>query len=371
MIKSICFQKEWIERFRAQKAYKRINPPLVEKMIHALSLVQHLKVQELDFIFKGGTSLILLLEKANRFSIDVDIITQADQTQIEGLLDKVVSHSHFTRWQLDAPRSYQPGVPKAHYKLEYPSHFSKVGNYILLDILFEAYHYPEIHDRPVQSHWIETETTVLVKVPTIESITGDKLTAFAPTTTGIQYGRGKELEIVKQLFDLNALFDGIEQMEVVAASYTAFVVKELSYRGLKLKINEVLWDTIHTCRIIGFRESNKKEPDQTYYQELQVGIRSFSSHLMDGQFGLDQAVTAAAKVAYVCALLLTGNYSPLLRYTGQDIQSLTIINHEWNMLNKLKRLPDQSVFFYWYECLKTLQLLESEMKERDGATINL
>ena len=187
MIKSICFQKEWIEGFRGQKAYKKINPPLVEKMIHALSLVQHLKVQGLDFIFKGGTSLILLLDKANRFSIDVDIITQADRTQIEALLDKVIDHSHFTGWQLDAPRSYQPGVPKAHYKLEYPSHFSKVGNYILLDILFEDYHYPEVHDRPVQTHWIETETTVLVKLPTIESITGDKLTAFAPNTTGQLY----------------------------------------------------------------------------------------------------------------------------------------------------------------------------------------
>lgn len=363
MIKSICFQKEWIEGFRVQKAYQKINPPLVEKMIHALSLVQHLKVLGLDFIFKGGTSLILLLDKANRFSIDVDIITQADQARIEAILDEVIGHSHFTGWQLDAPRSYQPGIPKAHYKLEYSSHFSNVGNYILLDILFEDYHYPEVRDRPVKSHWIETETIVLVKLPTIESITGDKLTAFAPNTTGIQYGRGKELEIIKQLFDLNALFDGIEKVEVVAAGYITFVVKELAYRGLLLGSNEVLWDTIHTCRIISFREGNKKEPDRTNYQELQLGIRSFSSHLMDGQFGLDQAITAAAKVAYLCACLLTGDYGSLPRYIGQDIQSLMIINQEWNILNKLKRLPDQSAFFYWYECLKMLQLQKVEMKE--------
>jgi hypothetical protein len=361
MIKSVCFQKEWIEGFRIQKAYNKINPLLVEKMIHALALVQHLKVQGLDFIFKGGTSLILLLAKANRFSIDVDIITQADQGKIEALLDKVIDHSHFTGWQLDAPRSYQPGVPKAHYKLEYFSHFSNVGNYVLLDILFEDYHYPEVHDRPVQSHWIETETTVLVKLPTIESITGDKLTAFAPTTTGIKYGRGKGLEIIKQLFDINALFDVVEKVEIVAISYASFGVKELYYRGLSLGLNEILWDTIHTCRIISFRESNKREPDRTYYRELQLGIRSFGSHLMDGQFGLDQAITASAKVAYLCARLLTGDYGPLLRYSNQDIQQLTIMNQDWNMLNKLKRLPDQSAFFYWYECLKTLRLLEIEV----------
>jgi hypothetical protein len=30
-------------------------------------------------------------------------------------------------------------------------------------------------------------------------------------------------------------------------------------------------------------------------------------------------------------------------------------NTEWNFLNRLKRLPDKSAFFYWY---KTLEILE-------------
>lgn len=360
MIKPICFQKDWIDGFRAQKAYRKINPPLVEKMIHALSLVQQLKTHGLDFIFKGGTSLILLLESANRFSIDVDIITQADRKEIEALLNSVVSHPPFTSWQLDAPRSFQPGIPKAHYKLEYSSNFGKAGNHILLDILFENYCYPEVHDRPVQSHWIETETIVHVKLPTVESITGDKLTAFAPNTTGIRYGKHKELEIIKQLFDLNALFDRVEKVDVVALSYASFVEKELSYRGLYLRPDEVLWDTIQTCRIIGFRESNKGEPDRMSYRELQAGIQSFRDHLMDGQFGLDQAVTAGSKVAYLAARLLKKDYTPLRRYEGQDVQTRAIGNQDWNALNKLKRLPDQSAFFYWYECLRELQLLEGK-----------
>jgi hypothetical protein len=364
MIKAICFQKEWIEKLKRQKAYIKINPPLVEKMIHALSLVQHLKVLGLDFIFKGGTSLILLLEKASRFSIDVDIITKVPRPEIESLLDKVITGSPFTSWQLDAARSYRPGVPKAHYRLEYVSHFNRSGNHILLDILFEDDHYPEVRDLPILSHWIDTETIILVKLPTIESITGDKLTALAPNTTGIQYGKGKELEIIKQLFDLNALFDGVEKVEVVAASYAAFVAKEISYRGLSLAAHQVLWDTIEICRVISFRESNKKEPDRTIYQDLQAGIQNFSNHLINGKFQLDQAIGASAKVAYLAARLLKGDYSPLLRYKGQPIQTLTIGNPQWNILNKLKRLPDQSAFFYWYECLKALTLIDS------GALLN-
>ena len=59
MIKAHCFKKKWIDGFRVQAAYRKINPPLVEKMINAFSLLQHLCVQGLPFVFKGGTSLLL------------------------------------------------------------------------------------------------------------------------------------------------------------------------------------------------------------------------------------------------------------------------------------------------------------------------
>jgi Nucleotidyl transferase AbiEii toxin, Type IV TA system len=358
MIKAHCFQKEWIEGFRAQAPYQKINPPLVEKMIHALSLVQHLQTEGLDFVFKGGTSLVLLLEKANRFSIDVDIITQAERKNIESILDRVVAVSLFTNWQLDERRSYQPGIPKAHYKLQYTSQVNQAASYILLDILFERIHYSELQERPIQSSWIETEKLIQVITPTVEAIAGDKLTAFAPTTTGILYSKGKELEIIKQLFDLGYLFNQIQSVEVVAATYAAFVRQEITYRQLQVAPAEVLWDTVDTCRIIGFREGNKREADRSRLRELQTGIRNFSNHLISGHFRLDEAVTASAKVAYLCARLLQGDYSPLPRYADQELQALTIMHPEWNVLNKLKRLPDQSAFFFWYECLSILGLTQ-------------
>lgn len=359
MIKAACFEKKWIGGFKKQNAYRKINPPLLEKMIQALSLVQHLKVLGLDFIFKGGTSLILLLFRANRFSIDVDIITRASREEIEALLDRVVAQSQFTGWHLDAARSYQTGVPKAHYKIEYPSHYSQAGNHILLDILFEDNYYPEVRELPIKSDWIETETAILVKLPTIDGITGDKLTAFAPTTTGIRYGGGKALEIIKQLFDLGALFDNIEDLTVVAASYTNFIEREIAYRGLSISKEDALWDTIEVCRTIAFRDANKTEEASSRYSELKSGISSLSSHLIGNSFTLDHAITAAAKIAYLAARLLKVDHSPLLRYTeGSDIQQLNIGNPQWNILNKLKKLPDQSAFYYWYQCLDLLDLLK-------------
>jgi hypothetical protein len=60
---------------------------------------------------------------------------------------------------------------------------------------------------PVKTSWLVTDQQdIFVNVPSVASIAGDKLTAFAPTTTGILYGKGKEVEIVKQLHDINKLY---------------------------------------------------------------------------------------------------------------------------------------------------------------------
>lgn len=357
MIKPYCFQKEWIDTFRLQDAYRKINPPLLEKMIHALSLLQYLQTHGLNFIFKGGTSLILLLENSNRFSVDIDIITGDSRAVIENKLDQVVAASHFKRWKLGEKRSYGEGVPKAHYELAYDSNVNKGSNYILLDILFEKAHYSSVLKRPIQSRWIETETIIEIDLPTIEAITGDKLTAFAPTTTGILYGKGKELEIIKQLFDLGNLFDQVQAMEEVAASFAAFVAQEIAYRRLDIQPSDILKDTIDTCRMISFRDRNRNEPERYRFAELQNGIRGFGNYLITGNFRMDEAVTAAAKVACLCSKLLMADFSPIERYDGQDIDNLQIVNQNWNGLNRLKRFPDQSSFFYWYKCLETLKEL--------------
>ncbi len=63
----------------------------MENMIYALHLLEQLKLSGLDFIFKGGTSLILMLEEPQRFSVDIDIIVRPDMTkgELEAHLSKL------------------------------------------------------------------------------------------------------------------------------------------------------------------------------------------------------------------------------------------------------------------------------------------
>lgn len=49
MIKTHCFEKAWIDAFKAQEKYRRLNPPVLEKMINALYLLQLLKKNDFNF----------------------------------------------------------------------------------------------------------------------------------------------------------------------------------------------------------------------------------------------------------------------------------------------------------------------------------
>ncbi len=350
MIKAHCFTKEWIKGFKQQKHLNRINPPILEKMIHALSLLQQLKAHGLDFTFKGGTSLVLLLAKSRRFSVDLDIITTQSRKEVEAILDKVVANSHFNKWELQDRRSYKEGVPKAHYEFDYESSLNQSAHFVLLDILFEQTDYPRLIAAPIQSEWIETEDVLEVATPSIESILGDKLTAFAPNTVGILYGKDKEQEIIKQLYDISCLFDEAENVEEIALSFEKIGSKEINYRKLEIGLTDILDDIFTTSLLIAKRTKNAEEPDKSRFTELTTGIRRFEGFLIAENFKIEDAILAAGKAAYLAKQLKNKDYTTIEKFNGQDISKLEI-SGELNFLNKLKKSRDKAAFFYWYKSL--------------------
>jgi len=202
MINKETFDKKWLEKFKSDKQYS-LNPPILEKMVYALYLVEQLAIEGLDFIFKGGTSLILHFDDFNRYSIDIDIITLESKEKIGSALENICQKGILTAFSIQSRKSKFEKIPKSHYKIQFNSIYSNLPSFILLDVLFEENSYHAVIQLPVKSKWLDvSEPFYSINLPSIDSIIGDKLTAFAPNTTGIRYGAGKELEIIKQLHDL-------------------------------------------------------------------------------------------------------------------------------------------------------------------------
>lgn len=345
MINSETHTIEWILNLK-NKLGRRIDPKLIEKVIWALTLLEQLKIKGLNFTFKGGTALLLATEKPKRFSIDIDIITEHSEKEIIAVLQKTVNEKIFLSWEDDNNRKHTPDAPIGHFKAYYKSVIDGNLEPILLDLLYTPNPYPEVCELPIKHPWLSTsKEETIITMPTFDAILGDKLTAFAPKTTGILYSKNRPVEIIKHLYDIAFLFDNIANIEIVRRSYNKVIQEEIEFRKLELTATEVLEDTWHSCYVLAERDIKSKE-----FNHLQLGIRNFTNFTID-RFNIDEAITATAKVAYLTKLIESKKEVKLERFKNPlEIKNWFIEDPEYNKLNKLKK-NNPEAFYYWFKGL--------------------
>lgn len=374
MIDLTSLSSEWLTGKKKQSGK---DPGIIEGMIYALYLLERLKLSGLEFIFKGGTSLILLLEQPKRFSVDIDILVnpEIDRATLERYLTKVIDESEFLRVVLDERRSYQTGLPKAHYKFIYTSNcstktqegilLSNPEREILLDIVFTESRYPITLARPIQSDWLKLQgDPVVVTTPDVNSIAGEKLTAFAPNTTGVPYNMGKEKEILKQLFDIGCIFDLLTDLKTFRASFNSIVVEEIHYRPERniTAPTQVLQDIIDTAKLISTRGIGIDEELKPKFEELGRGISQLGYYVYVGNFRIEEAQLASAKAAYLAAILLSEDSLELQPFDEKIPQSDYMIKHpDFNFLNKrLKFVAKGEALYYWFQVVQLLYAKQSD-----------
>ena len=345
MIHGETYTIEWITSLR-NKLGKRIDPKLIEKVIYALTFLEQLHLHNLNFIFKGGTALLLATEVPKRFSIDIDIITEHSEEEIITILEKISQLHIFTHWEDDNDRKHTPDAPIGHFKMYYKSNVDGNIEPILLDILYTPNPYPEFMELPIKHQWLATSgKDTFIIMPTFDAILGDKLTAFAPKTTGILYSKNRPVEIIKQLYDIAFLFDNIQNLEIVQASFNKVVAEEIGFRKLQISPEQVLEDTQLACYTLAERDTKSEE-----FNHLQHGIRNFTNFTIS-KFSIEEAITAAAKVAYLTRLLQSEKFETIKRFNNPlEIKDWLIENPQYNKLNKLKK-NNPEAFYYWYKSL--------------------
>ena len=343
MIVKESFSKRWIQDQR--RTYPRADPRLIERQIYAFELVGLLARSGKPFVFKGGTSLLLLLPKAHRLSIDVDIVGDFSLGEVLTLSKESV----FIRVEED--RRGEGGIPKKHFKFFYLSNIDDRESYILLDILNSEHGYPILLSLPIQCAIFEVDEHLSVDVPTINGILGDKLTAYAPNTVGVPFGKGKSMEIIKQLFDVGTLFDACDDLSEVSSSYRAIQKQERKYLMDPPTFDEALDDTIDTSFLLcQTRLRGSIENDNT--RELHQGIKQIQSYLLGTPYRIEEARLAAAKAALIATAIRKRKEEIVLndvRYADSKIQELSevTLDGKLSILNKLRSTQTEAFYYWW------------------------
>ena len=362
MIKETTFTKEWILKKSSQyvRGKKKADPTLIEKVTKALHLLEELARTDLKFIFKGGTSLLLLLNNMHRFSIDIDIIVEEKKqnVDIEEVLSNVIKTSEiFTRFEEDL-RKAKNEVPKSHYKIFYTTALDDEESYILLDVLFEKSHYVKVIERNINCNLIEySDPAVRVMMPSVDCILGDKLTAYAPNTIGIAYGKNKELEIIKQLFDVGNLFDEMEDIDAVRNTFKQMAKQELEYREKdgELTYVDVLNDVFETSKVL----SERGRIDKVTYDHLQTGVNRIKDYIFSKNYILESAVNSASKAAYL-SLLLKNELTVFEKFDPKiNLREYVIEHPDFKKFKSILKF-DPEAYFYWYKSIELLSFEEAK-----------
>ena len=363
MIDERSRSREWI--LESCKVNKVNDPILMEKTIRAFSLLEALAKSGCPFLFKGGSALMLQLGCAQRLSVDIDVVCLPGTDVVEYL--KPFAAEYGFGEIVSVERLSRSNVPKTHAKCYYQVSYvtNRAQENVLLDVLYEDNWYTRIEQLPIESPFLLTEGEPLtVSLPSKEDLLGDKLTAFAPNTTGIPYIKrtlGKDgsieerhcgMEIIKQLFDVASLFDRIDDLSVVRETFSKIAPLELEYRGLdRNNLQAVLDDIYRTAELVTTGVYTK---DQSFeFKELLGGVRRIRDLIISENFNQYSAIVAASKTAYL-SLLLGEGIDTFNRFDSTvDLRNVRLESPINPVVNKIKSLKPEA-FWYWREIEKLL-----------------
>jgi hypothetical protein len=357
MILPVCFSKEWLrEQANALQSRDVRN---LEKCVLALELVGRLKKAGLEFIFKGGTSLLLLTDQPRRLSIDVDILCLESQEKLEEVLDKVVGQP-FLGWEHQEHRDRE-APPTRHFRVVYESAFDgATGQAIQLDVIVAESPYAALESRAIQPGFIEVDEEVSVLLPSPSSLLGDKIAAFAPSTIGFPYqplvastgepSEQRPIKVVKHLFDISVLAGMAGNIAETEGTYRAVHAEQVKYRALDCGLAEALEDTQDAAFWVSRVDGRPpEENEKTVF--FRKGLRSLDSHLFSEPFQIAQARNAAGIAALVASALKRGETTldlPAFVTSEPNPEDLrwAKLDAPWENLNRLKQ-TDPVAFACW------------------------
>jgi hypothetical protein len=329
----------------------------LEKAIFALEYVAQLQDAGLDYVFKGGSAVqILLGDRWNRLSVDVDICTDASEEELRETLE-VVKHRFGGRgFTYSARRDEILGpVPFFSFRVTTPP-ITGHGRVILLDAMGLKPRFATMAT-PIRSFYYDSDATVTT--PTVGAMLGDKLTTIGPTTVGRAMRDSRNgLEYAKHFYDISFLSQAEPDPEECIDAYSESVEIQSRIRRRDFTVDECVKDSVFTCQVACLPQTlradafDKLGPDlreraRFEYDILRRGLRGFQPFLVRGvSYTWDQLREYASRTA----LLTMAIGMDLSRGALEGVLGLgppasrEEIRGLWNDIESL-RLPEEQFWF--------------------------
>ena len=365
MFPAHVYTRAWADQER--RSLGNCDPGLLEKCAHALTLLGHLAESGLPFLFKGGTSILLHLPDIRRLSIDIDIVSSASNEELDRVVARIGATAPFTGWDEDIrgiATGREPLPHRRHFRFLFPSERTPTGQaHVLLDVVQEAHCPHDTVKLPIRTAFLVPDRGIIVTLPTIESLLGDKLTAFAPTTTGVRLRRrdnepGEVMQVAKQLFDVGALFEHASDFTAITRTYDGVQAQESGYRENLHTRDASLVDTLNAC--LGVTGARMKRAPATLFPDTDLllnGFHRLDGHLTDRRPDDNARRVLAARAAVLATHLRAGRAFDFAtaRYTGsaaqlETLRKANLNGHTHSWLDGL-RATNPEAYFYWYMAL--------------------
>ena len=291
-------EKKYFTKKNIEKNKFDASEALAEQAVHCLELVAELAQEGLKFQFKGGNSLLLILEKPRRFSIDVDIATDEPRERIEKCLDSLVKKQGvFLKWTKRQHKT-KPWLPLASYYCFYKSHYVKADDaFIMLDA--------QLTRSPYATHFVPVKcgglyaSKIKAEIPFASSIIGDKLLTLGPNTLGIPVGKGKEAQRLKHVYDVALLLGMRPALREIRKSFKSCVAHENKLQEKSMTLGQLFSDTLAFCGSIKDYADIPQihENMSAILVENIRGLGPFAGHLFSKDYGWKNLKIDMAKVA--------------------------------------------------------------------------
>ena len=259
------------------------NAANLEKAIFSLEYLGQLQKEGLDFVFKGGSAIqVILRDKWTRLSVDADICSNVSEKEVLEIMENI--HQKFDKAAFSfkvRDRVIDGAIPFYLYVFEAPS-IAVTGETrsCLLDVMGIK---PKYATTQVALKTSFFDSDITVTTPTIGALLGDKLSTIGPNTMGRHLIDSRNgVEYAKHFYDIKNLQEADFSFKDCRSAFHEAIELQSKIRSKNFSVEKCCEDMFFTCKVASLSQSIGEQAIAKLPEQQRVRARSEFRILRDG-----------------------------------------------------------------------------------------